>query len=233
MDAWLDFARGPAFRFALAVMVLGLLRHFALALLSVRAILRRAGDKTLPVTQIRKATLSWLFPVKKLGHHTLFAAASVLFHLGAIVAPLLLAAHVTLIEASTGLAWPALNPLAADILTLLAIGGLLVLFVVRIAKRAARDLSQRSDYGVLLLVLVPFVTGFLAAHPGLNPFPFTAVLLLHFLSADLLLFMFPFTKLVHVVLLPATQLVSEAAWRFDPDAGEKVAKALGKENQRI
>jgi nitrate reductase gamma subunit len=233
MDAWLDFARGPAFRFALAIMVLGLLRHFALALLSVRAILKRAGDKTLPGRQIRSATLSWLFPVKRLGHHALFSIASVLFHVGAIVAPLFLAAHVTLVGASTGIAWPALNPLAADILTLLAIGGLLVLLVVRVAKRAARELSQRSDYGALFLVFVPFATGFLAAHPALNPFPFTAVLLLHFLSADLLLAAFPLTKLVHVVLLPTTQLVSEAAWRFDPDAGEKVAKALGKENQRI
>ena len=43
----------------------------------------------------------------------------------------------------------------------------------------------------------------------------------------------PFTKLVHIALMPATQYVSEVGWHFVPDAGEKVAKALGKENQPI
>ena len=70
-------------------------------------------------------------------------------------------------------------------------------------------------------------------HPGLNPFAFELTLLLHFLSGSVLLALIPFTKLVHVVFFPATQLISEVGWRFKPDAGERVAEALGKENQPV
>jgi hypothetical protein len=58
-------------------------------------------------------------------------------------------------------------------------------------------------------------------------------MLLHVLSADLLLFLIPMTKLSHMVLLPTTQLVSELAWHFPPDAGSKVAAALGKAGEPI
>jgi hypothetical protein len=53
------------------------------------------------------------------------------------------------------------------------------------------------------------------------------------LSANLLLVLIPLTKLSHMVLLPATQLVTELAWHFPPDAGSKVAVSLGKESEPI
>ena len=43
----------------------------------------------------------------------------------------------------------------------------------------------------------------------------------------------PLTKLSHMVLLPFTQLVSELAWHFPPDAGRRVAVALGKEHEPV
>jgi hypothetical protein len=70
-------------------------------------------------------------------------------------------------------------------------------------------------------------------HPGLNPFPYDVTLLAHVMSANFVLILVPITKLSHVVLLPATQLVSELAWHFPPDAGSKVGAALGKEREAI
>ena len=70
-------------------------------------------------------------------------------------------------------------------------------------------------------------------HPTWNPFSYELALLVHIMSANVLLILIPLTKLSHMVLLPATQLVSELGWHFPPDAGRKVAVDLGKEGQPI
>jgi hypothetical protein len=36
-----------------------------------------------------------------------------------------------------------------------------------------------------------------------------------------------------MILLPLTQLVSELAWHFPPDAGSRVAITLGKEKESV
>jgi hypothetical protein len=53
------------------------------------------------------------------------------------------------------------------------------------------------------------------------------------MSANIVMILVPITKISHCVLLPLTQLVSEVAWHFPPDAGSKVAAALGKEGDPI
>ena len=233
MEEWLAFARGPVFRFAIMIMILGILRHLVVTALSVRTIMARAGDKVLPWQSIRKATLGWLFPIQHLGQSRVFTIASIVFHVGVILAPLFLMSHVLLIDQAIGISWPTLPNLLADILTVTAIVGLTVVFVLRVSSPEGRALSRFSDYAILVLTALPFLSGFLVMHPGMNPFPFQFAMLVHVLSGSLLLAILPFSKLIHVVILPATQLVSEAGWHFPPDAGEKVAAALGKENQPI
>ncbi len=233
MEAWLDWARGPAFRFALALLVLGVLRHVFLLVAGIRLAMKRAGDKKLPWKAILKSTVSWLFPARHLGQSPFFSAASVVFHAGVILAPLFLVSHVYLIEQSIGVSWPTLPAILADVLTGAAILGLGTVLVLRVSSRAARALNRPVDLWLPSLLLVPFLSGFLAMHPALNPIPFDAMLLVHVLSGALVLALIPFTKLVHFVSLPATQLVSEVGWHFPPDAGERVAVALGKENQPI
>jgi nitrate reductase gamma subunit len=109
----------------------------------------------------------------------------------------------------------------------------LALVVERIASRATRALSRFQDYALPLVVAVPFASGFLVMHPGLNPFPHEATFFAHVMSANLVLVLIPITKLSHIVLLPATQLVSELAWHFPPDAGSRVGGALHKEGEPI
>ena len=233
MEAWLDWAAGPAFRFALALLVLGILRHVFLLVSGIRGAMARAGDKRLPWPAIRKATALWLFPSGHMRKSPFFSAVSLIFHIGLILAPLFLVSHVLLIEKSIGLSWPTLPALAADLLTVATILGLGTVFVIRISNRQMRALNRPVDLWLLALLFVVFTAGFLAMHPKLNPVPFDAMLLVHLLSANLALALVPFTKLVHFVMLPPTHLVSEVGWHFPPDAGEKVAAALGKENQPI
>jgi nitrate reductase gamma subunit len=233
MDAWIDFARGPLFRFSIAVLLVGLVRQVALAIGGAVLAIRRADDKTIPWKAVLRATWSWLAPYKKARRRLHYSLVSMVFHVGLILVPIFLAGHIVLWERGTGLSWPSLPAGLADVLTLTTIVGALVLIALRIAHREARMLGRFQDWFVLVLILLPFASGFLFLHPALNPFPHRFMLLVHVLSANVVLMATPFTKLCHCVLFPFTQLVSEVAWRFTPRGGEEVAVALGKKDPRV
>ena len=57
--------------------------------------------------------------------------------------------------------------------------------------------------------------------------------LVHLLSAELLLILVPFSKLVHMVLFWTSQTSTELGWRFVPGAGERVRLTLGKEGEGV
>jgi len=232
MEHWLDLARGPLFAFTFLVMVLGLARH---VLLQVHGLVTRKGLRLrqAPWRRIASSTLGWAVPLRHLDRSTLLmTTASFLFHIGAVVVPVFLAAHVALWSGFLGVSPPALAEGVADLLTVLTITCVLVLIAYRATTPRARALTRASDYGVLGLVLVPFLAGFLAAHPSLNPLPWSWMMLLHILSAELLLVAIPFTKLAHVVLFPFDRL-SEVHWQLRPGAGDRVAAAIYGEGAHV
>jgi len=233
MEGWIEWARGPLFQAALIFMVLGLLRHAALTVWEMARAVRRAGDKSIPYRKVAAATLGWLVPARKAGNRWPVSLTSFAFHVAIIVTPLFLAGHIALWRRGVGLSWPAIPGSLADVLTVLAVVTAVILMVERAAARASRVLSRFEDYALPVVIAVPFASGFLVTHPGASPFSFESVFLVHILSADLLLILIPLTKLSHMILLPGTQLVSELAWHFPPDAGHRVAVILGKENQPI
>lgn len=232
MHAWLEWARGPVFLFCFSFMVLGLVRHVWLTLWETTRLMRRAGDKSLPLAAIGRATLGWLFPVRAIAREAWFSVTSVLFHVALIVVPVFLAGHVALWARGTGLRWPAMSNQAADVLTILAVLTAVGLAFQRLTARATRAITKPSDYLLLLAVTLPFVTGFLVLHPGINPLPYDSVLFLHVMSGNLVFVLLPTTKLAHAVLLPGTQLVAEAGWHWPADAGSRVGAALGKATER-
>jgi nitrate reductase gamma subunit len=233
MESWLHWARGPFFRAALAFMILGLARHVLITTWEVVRVMRRAGDKSIPVRKIAAATLAWLFPIGKLKNRLVFGLSSLIFHIAVIVVPVFLAGHIALWRRSTGLSWAAVPNAYADVLTIAAIAVAVLLAIERAAARDTRALSRFQDYFITLYVAVPFVSGFLVMHPAWNPFPYEPTLLVHVLSANILFILIPLTKLSHIVLLPGTQLISEVAWHWPPDAGSKVGATLGKEGEPV
>jgi nitrate reductase gamma subunit len=214
-------------------MLLGLLRQLGLTLWEGLRAYRRAGDKKVPFGRVVLATLEWLLPFKRLRNRWLYSLTTLLFHVGVILVPLFLAGHIELWEAALGISWPALSNSLATTLTLIVMGAALAVVVQRAATRESRSLSRFQDYALPLFIIVPFLSGFLVMHPVWNPFSRDPVLLVHVLSADLLIFLVPLTKLSHMALLPFTQLISQLAWHFPPDAGRRVAVTLGKENEAI
>lgn len=233
MNAWLEWARGPAFIFCFSFMVLGLVRHVALTIWETTRIMRRAGDKSLPLSNIARATLTWLFPARAIRRELLFTATSVLFHAAILIVPVFLAGHVALWTRAIGLTWPAIPNAVADVLTILAVVTAAALAGQRITARATRAITKPSDYALLAMLTLPFITGFLVMHPGLNPFGYESVLFLHVMSGNLVFVLLPTTKLAHAALLPGTQLVAEVGWHWPADSGSRVGRALGKEAEPV
>jgi nitrate reductase gamma subunit len=226
IDAWLAFAKGPLFAVTFLVMVLGLGRQVLLQsyLLAVK---KGRRLRQVPWRSIARETWSWVVPVRHIEPGSgLFSVSSYLMHLGILIVPLFLVDHVALWEAFLGLSLPAIGKGTADVLTLLTITCGFLLLALRTFKARHRLVSAASDYVLLVLVVLPFLSGYLASHPGVNPFPWNVVMLAHLLSAELLFVLTPFTKLSHVVLFFFDR-ISAVHWQLRPGAGDRVAEALG------
>ncbi len=234
VDVLLALARGPLFRFTFALMVLGLLRLVALTIYRSAMAWRAAGDKKLNWKIIRQRTLWWLFPFTRF-HRTRMAYSiiSFVFHIGLIVTPIFLFAHVRLWEQGLGISWPTLPPPVADVLTVIAIVGAIALFVGRVGHPVSRTISRPEDFAWPLVLALPFISGLLASHTTICPLDYRVMMLIHVLSAEVIFVLIPFSKIAHCVLVPFSQFVSDLGWHFPQDAGRQVAKTLNKESVPI
>jgi nitrate reductase gamma subunit len=228
VESWIEFGRGPLFRLAFSLMVLGLLRALVLTIVGIGEAYRRSPDRIVPWKAVARQTVGWLVPFGKLWRmRPWYSATSVMFHVGLLTVPIFLAAHIVLWKRSTGVAWPALPWQLADDLTLLTIAAGLGLFCGRVFHRGARALSRVQDYVWPLLLVVPFVSGYVCAHAAIRPKTYQLMMLAHIYSADLILAIIPFSKVAHCVLAPLSQLVTAVSWKFVPGAGDRVAATLG------
>ncbi len=229
MDTWIEFAKGPLFAITFLIMLLGLLR---LVIIQMYTLLVHKGRRlrNAPWRDIIKETVTWAVPFKHFIRGTrVFSTVSFLFHIGILIVPIFLAAHIVLWEEFLGVNLPAIGQDLADWLTLGTIGCLIVLVGHRMFIRRIRAMSRPIDYILLIMVLLPFASGYLAAHPSANPLPWNAMFLIHLLSAEVLFVLIPFTKLAHIVLYFFDR-ISAVHWQLRPGAGDKVAEALfGKE----
>jgi len=236
MEAWLEWARGPVFRACFAILLLGLLRAVVLDIASVVTLVYRSkkNGREIPWRPILTATWEWMLPYNKgLESRPLFSVTSILFHFAAILTPIFLGAHVLLWQRGLGVGWPSINNGLADFLTWLAIAAGLALFIQRLAHAPSRSISRAQDYILPVLLLVPFISGYLAMHPHSNPFDYDGTMFVHVMSANLIFLVAPFSKLSHMVLFPSTQAISALGWNLSPGSGQRVAIMLGKEDEPI
>lgn len=232
IESWIEFAKGPLFAVTFLVMVLGLARQVVLQGFLV-GIKKGRRLKQVPWRNVVRETLGWVIPARHIEHGTrLFSVASYVMHIGILIVPLFLIDHVVLWEGLFGVGLPAIGKGVADILTLLTISCVMLLIAFRVFSTRHRLVSRPSDYVLLALVLVPFLSGYLASHPDVNPLPWQVMMLTHLLSGELLFVLMPFTKLAHVVLFFFDR-ISAVHWQLKPGAGDQVAEALYGKEMRI
>jgi len=233
MDGLIELARGPLFRISLTVCLLGLGYRLIVTLAQIAAAWYRAGDRRLPWKAIATATVGWIFPRRLWRARPVYSTLSVLFHVGVVVVPLVLAGHVALLTGVLPRWWPTLPADAADTLTAVALLALLAMIVARIGVRSSRAVSKPSDIVIPVLLLVLLLFGWWAANPTWSPFGARPMLLLHILVGDLVLILIPLTKITHCVLYPFTRVVFQLGWHFPAETGRHVAQALNKEGEPV
>ena len=234
MDSFLNFARGPLFRLCFTVMILGLLRIIFLDIFRAYIAYRKAGDKVMPWKLIFSRSMEWFFPIKRIGHNRpFFSIISILFHIGLILVPIFLFAHIQLWKESVGLSWIALPFYWAYWLTISTIVFGLALFLIRIFNKSSSYISRKQDFLWPLMLVIPFVTGFLCSHLNVSPQQYESFMLVHVLSADIIFILIPFTKIAHCVLMPLSQVVCALAWKFPPEMDDAICTTLNKKGAKV
>ncbi|MDQ1264942.1 MAG: hypothetical protein QG635_92, partial [Bacteroidota bacterium] len=195
MSELLEFAKGPLFRFCFAIMLLGLLRLFILALINGFEAKSKAKDKAIPKGYVRKMTIGFLLPIRAFRVKPVYAIVSILFHIGLILTPLLLFDHALLFSKSIGFSWLAitLGKHTADWLTIMTIITGIILVIMRIGSRISRFISRKQDFTWPLLLIVPFITGLVCAQFSKKPDTYNYFMLIHVLIGCLIFIIMPFT----------------------------------------
>ncbi|WP_155306606.1 hypothetical protein [Desulfosarcina widdelii] len=131
-----------------------------------------------------------------LGVHPVTIIVSLIYHLCLVFTPLFLMGHNELINFSLGMSLPALNENTSDILTVVVLLCASYFLTRRIVFKKLRSISSLTDYTVLALATMPFLTGYLAYHQIFN---YRTMMLFHIISGELMLAAIPFTKMVHLI----------------------------------
>jgi nitrate reductase gamma subunit len=120
-----------------------------------------------------------------------------IFHVSLFAVIFLGAAHMLVWESLLGFRWPTLPLPIIDLLAALGIGAMFVLFINRMYSPVLRLLSRASDYLNLVVVFLPFLTGFFMTHRLM--LPYEQMFTIHVMSVNILLIWIPFSRISHFV----------------------------------
>jgi nitrate reductase gamma subunit len=120
-----------------------------------------------------------------------------IWHIGFFIVLFLFIPHIELISSLLGISWPGLSNVLVDSVTAITMFAMLAMLWYRLTNPVLRFLSTYEDYLVWLVTFLPLLTGYIAYHRWISPYPLA--LGLHILSVELLMIVFPFTKLMHAI----------------------------------
>ena len=190
------FITGPLLWFAFIV-------FFAGSIYRIAEMLKLAKkDKVVyPYMNLRfglRSIFHWIVPFasRNMRLRPVMTLVTFAFHLCLIVTPVFLLGHVKLFEMAWGIGWCTLPGTVADAMTLTVIGGSVFLLVRRLIVLEVSNVTYFGDHAFLFLVLLTFLTGFMAHHQMMQYKP---LLILHILSGEIMLIAVPLTRLSHML----------------------------------
>jgi nitrate reductase gamma subunit len=191
--------RGPALQIATVIFVLGAVVRIAEILLLGRK-KNLAEARGSAVAGGLRTIFSRSVPDRgTLQRSTFNVVAGYVFHIGFFIVLFFFAPHILLFRDVFGISWPSMPTPVVDATAIVTIIALLAVLAHRLRHPVMRFLSRFQDYLVWLVTILPLVTGYLAFHRiGLAP---PTLIALHILSVELLMVIFPFTKLMHAFTL--------------------------------
>ncbi len=196
---FLLWVRGPALQVASVIFVLGLVaRVLGILVIGRKADLAEARGSAV-AGGLRTIVMRTFQDPGTWRRSSVTLVAGFIFHIGLLITILFYAPHILVIEEVLGISWPGLPTTVIDATTVVTIIAMVAVLVHRLRHPVIRFLSRFQDYLVWFVTILPLVTGYLAFHRiGLTP---TMLVAIHILSVELLMVVFPFTKLTHAVTL--------------------------------
>ena len=166
-----------------------------------------------------RSLLHWLIPFASRNWRLrpVITIVTFLFHICLVFTPIFLLSHNILWYESWGITWWTLSEGTADIMTIIVISACIFFFLRRIFAAEVRFVTFASDYLLLAITFLPFLTGFLAYHQWI--LPHKAMLNLHILFGEIMLIAIPFTRLGHMFyfFLTRAYMGSEHGYRHSID----------------
>lgn len=199
----INFITGDLFTLSLAVFFIGMIYRVAAYIIGLDGKADRIAYRAHTDRSIRGIAASigkWLLPWGTQGWRTQPVSAALFFllHFGAVLVPLFLLGHTTMLEHALGISLPSLPSFLADLLSLASIVGLALIVARRLSNPNLRLLTTNSDWLILVLTILPFLTGVIARFEVFGAYE--GWMLAHVLTGELFLILAPFTKLSHIVM---------------------------------
>lgn len=203
MNAFIDFIMGPMVWISFLIFLGGL--GFKAGCF-IRELKRKESYifSYMTVFHSLRSIGAWLIPFFPVSTRKkpFFYGISYLFHVFLFAVPIFLSAHVVLVQEAFNMSWPVFDDHIADTLTVLVIAALVFFWVRRIVKPDVKFLTSPTDFLLISVVLLPFLTGFLAYH---QLFAYRWVMIIHILCGELMLIMIPFSRFSHMMFAPFTR----------------------------
>ena len=193
---FLLFTKGTLFNWALAIFALGMLVRLVEIFWLGRApnyAEARAGQWGPGLRTVFTRSFADPGTFKRSGFDVLVGWV---WHVGFILVLFLFIPHIELIKSVFGLAWPGLPNPVIDAISALTLAGLVAALVHRLTHPVKKHLSDFEDYLTWAVTFLVVLTGYVAYHRLINPYPLA--LGLHILSVEIFLVVLPFTKLTHM-----------------------------------
>lgn len=198
-----SFVEGPLLWIAFLTFIIGSLVRVAL-FLSASIKMDRIIYQHFSLKYVLATFGRWLLPLNKdVAKNPIFTTFAYIFHICLIMVPIWLAGHISLWEESSlEWYWTPIPDGLADWMTLIFLGITIFFLLRRIISADIRLLSTLSDYLLLVVTALPFMTGYFVTHGTLDSIEFLGdnMMLFHMLCGALMLILIPFTKLSHFIL---------------------------------
>ena len=196
MDLY-EIVRGPLAWVALLVFFLGTIYRIVSMLIEARK------DKVVyPYMSLKyglRSLMHWLIPFGSVNmrKRPVMTIVTFVFHICLVLTPIFLLAHIVLVYESWKIQWWSLPECVADVMSVLVVLACVFFLVRRIVAPEVKNVTFLSDYVLLAVVMLPFLTGFLAYH---QLGPYRPMLILHILTGEIMLVAIPFTRLSHMFI---------------------------------
>ena len=192
---FLSWVRGTGFQIASAIFVFGVIvRLLGILMLGRKANLAEANGSEM-AGGLRTVATRFIPETDSIQRSRFTIVSGYIFHIGIFIAIFFFAPHILFFKDVFGLSWPALPTQIVDAATVITMIALVAVLVRRWKDPLLRYLTNAQDYLVWIVTMLPLITGYLAFHRLGMPAP--TLLALHILSVELLMIVFPFTKLMH------------------------------------